>query len=110
MEVVFETAGGPWPTTGISTSSILAIKAIVMNSEGVTIMSPVLVDVERRAGRLHVAPLQEGSLLQPVGMMWRSNDEPSRAAARFAKFLRLVAVEAYAAEHADVAEHRAAVC
>lgn len=109
MEVVFETAGVPWPSTGISTNSILAIKAIVMNTEGVTIMSPALVDVERQAGRVHVVPLQEGSLLQPVGMMWRSNDEPSRAAARFAKFLRLVAVEATAAEHAAAAECQAGV-
>ncbi|MBE7419612.1 MAG: LysR family transcriptional regulator [Ideonella sp.] len=91
MEIVFEAAGLPWPTAGISTNSILAIKAIVMNTEGVTIMSPVLVDVERKAGRLQVVPLQEVSPLQPVGMLWRSDDEPSRAAARFAKFLRLVA-------------------
>jgi DNA-binding transcriptional LysR family regulator len=91
MEMVFAAAGLAWPTAGISTNSILAIKAIVMNTEGVTVMSPVLVDVERAAGRLHVVPLHEASPLQPVGMMWRSNDELSPAAARFAKVLRLVA-------------------
>jgi DNA-binding transcriptional LysR family regulator len=91
MEMVFSAASLPWPTTGVSTNSILAIKAIVMNTEGVTIMSPVLVEVEQRAGRLHVVPLKDVAPLQPVGMMWRSDDELSPVAARFAKVLRFVA-------------------
>lgn len=93
METVFSAADLPWPTTGISTNSILAIKAIVMNTEGVTIMSPVLVEVERRAGRLHVVQLSDVLTQQPVGMMWRSGDELSATAARFAKVLRFVAAE-----------------
>ncbi|MBL8289233.1 MAG: LysR family transcriptional regulator [Rubrivivax sp.] len=91
MEIVFEAAGLPWPTAGISTNSILAIKSIVMSTSGVSIMSPLLVDVERQAGRLHVVPLHEVAPLQPVGMLWRSHDEPSRVVARFAECLRLAA-------------------
>lgn len=93
MEMVFAAAGLPWPTAGISTNSILAIKAIVMNTEGVTIMSPVLVEVERLAGRLQVVPLREVAPLHPVGMMWRSGDELSPTAGRFAKVLRVAAAE-----------------
>jgi len=92
MEVVFSEAGVAWPTCGISTNSILAIKAIVMNTECVTMMSPALVEVECQAGRLHALPLKDMAPLQPVGVMWRSGDELSPIAARFAKVLRLAAV------------------
>lgn len=93
MEMVFASASLPWPTMGVSTNSILAIKAIVMNTEGVTIMSPGLVEVERLAGRLQVVPLKDVAPLQPVGMMWRSGEALSPIAARFAKVLRFVAAD-----------------
>jgi len=94
MEIVFSNAGLPWPDCGISTNSILAIKAIVMNTECVTIMSPALVDVECRAGRLHAVALQDVAPLQPVGVMWRRGDELSPIAERFAGVLREAAVDA----------------
>lgn len=93
MEIVFSVAGVPWPTSGVSTNSILAIKSIVMNTQGVTIMAPGLVDVECRSGRLCAVPLVELGPLQPVGMMWRAGEERSPIAGRFAKLLRLAATE-----------------
>jgi DNA-binding transcriptional LysR family regulator len=93
METVFSAAALPWPTAGVSTNSILAIKAIVMNTGGVTIMSPVLVEVEIQAGRLCAVPLKDLAPLQPIGMMWRSGEELSPTAARLAKVLRFVAAE-----------------
>ena len=91
MEAVFSTAGLAWPTTGISTNSILAIKSIVLCTGGVTIMAPELVDVERSAGHLCAVPLEEVGPLQPVGVIWRSDDERSPVANRFVKMLRLAA-------------------
>ena len=93
METVFAAAGLAWPDRAISTNSILAIKAIVMDTECVTIMSPLLVEVEVRARRLRAVPLQDIAPLQPVGMMWRAGDELSPIAARFARVLRLAAAE-----------------
>ncbi|HXD39956.1 MAG TPA: LysR family transcriptional regulator [Ramlibacter sp.] len=93
METVFAAAGVEWPVRGIATNSILAIKSIVMNTDGVTMMSPALVDVERRAGRLKAVPLRDVAPMLPVGLMWRSGDELSPIAARFAKVLRQTAVE-----------------
>ena len=93
METVFATAGAEWPVRGIATNSILAIKSIVMNTDGVTMMSPALVDVERRAGRLHAVQLKDVAPMLPVGMMWRSGDELAPIAARFAKVLRQTAAE-----------------
>ncbi|MEP7181493.1 MAG: LysR family transcriptional regulator [Betaproteobacteria bacterium] len=93
MEIVFAQAGLDWPMRGISTNSILAIKAIVMSTDCVTIMSPALIEVECKVGRLHTVPLTDVAPLQPVGMMWRAGEELSPVAARFAKVLRFVAAE-----------------
>jgi molybdate transport repressor ModE-like protein len=93
MEVVFAAAGMAWPQRAISTNSILAIKAIVMNTSCVTIMSPMLAEVETHAGRLHAVPLKDVASLQPVGMVWRAGDPPSPIAERFVRLLRLAAAE-----------------
>jgi LysR family transcriptional regulator, regulator of abg operon len=93
MEIVFAQAGLDWPMRGVSTNSILAIKAIVMSTECVTVMSPALVEVECKVGRLRAVPLTDVAPLQPVGMMWRAGEELSPVAARFAKVLRFVAAE-----------------
>jgi DNA-binding transcriptional LysR family regulator len=91
MEMVFAGAGIDWPARGVSTNSILAIKTIVMNSDCVTAMSPALVEVECKAGRLSAVPLTDVAPLQPVGMIWRAGDELSPIAARFARVLRQAA-------------------
>lgn len=92
LEALFATTGTRWPDSGVSTNSILAIKAIVMNTDCVTIMAPNLIEVERAARRLTAVPLIDAALLRPiVGMMWRRNDTVSPTAARFAKILRTLA-------------------
>ncbi|MBI5259724.1 MAG: LysR family transcriptional regulator [Burkholderiales bacterium] len=91
MEMVFEAAGLPWPDAGISTNSIPAIKSIVMATGSVALMSPALASVECEAGRLCAVPLVEAAPLQPVGMVWRGDDEPSPIATRFMRLLREVA-------------------
>lgn len=91
METVFDAAGVPWPSHGISTNSILAIKAIVMAGDCVTVMSPALVEVERAAGRLVAVPLRDIAPLQPVGLMWRRGEALSPVAERFAAALRAIA-------------------
>jgi DNA-binding transcriptional LysR family regulator len=54
-------------------------------------MSPRLVEVERELGRICAVELTDVGPLRPVGLMWRSNEELSPIAARFAKVLRQVA-------------------
>lgn len=93
LELVFEGAGLAWPTRGIATNSIIAIKAIVMNSECVTVMSPALTEVECLSGRLKAVPLSDVAPRQPVGMIWRKDDELSPIAKRFAQVLRLAAAQ-----------------
>jgi DNA-binding transcriptional LysR family regulator len=96
LEVVFTNAGHRWPTRGISTNSILAIKTIVMTTKCVTIMSPRLVEVEVQAGRLCSVPVDDIGSLQPIGLILRRADELSPTAARFARLLREVAIESTA--------------
>jgi len=91
MEMVFEAAGLQWPDTGISTNSIPAIKSIVMATGCVALMSPALVAVEVQAGRLCAVALTEAAPLQPVGMVWRGDEELSPMAARFSAILRQAA-------------------
>lgn len=93
MENVFMAAGVNWPSRAISTNSILAIKAIVMNTDCVTIMSPRLVDVECELGRLCAVEMTDVAPLQPVGLIWRANEEQTPIAARFAQAIRRVAHE-----------------
>ncbi len=93
MERVFAAVGQSWPARGIVTNSILAIKAVVMNSDCVSIISPRLVEVEVATGRLRSIPLEDVAPLQPVGLIWRRDDKLSPIAARFAKILRGIAQE-----------------
>lgn len=93
IESVFTSAAVRWPNHGITTNSILAIKAFVMTSDCVTIMSPSLVEIECAAGRLRATPLTDVGPLRPVGMIWQRDFELSPIAARFAKVLRFVAAE-----------------
>ena len=93
MERVFSSVGQHWPSRGIVTNSILAIKSVVMNSDCVSIISPRLIEVEVAMGRLHSIPLEDVAPLRPVGLVWRRNDKLSPIAARFAKILRSIAQE-----------------
>jgi len=97
MENVFMAAGIGWPARAISTNSILAIKAIVMNTDCVTIMSPRLVDVECEVGRLCAVEMSDVAPLRPVGLIWRSNEEHLPIATRFAQAIRRIAHESAAA-------------
>jgi DNA-binding transcriptional LysR family regulator len=88
MEAVFESAGLAWPVVGVSSNSVPAIKTIVMAGECVTLMSPELVEVECQAGRLCAVPVADAAPLQPVGMVWRADEELGAIVGRFITILR----------------------
>lgn len=93
LERVFASAQMDWPSRTISTNSILAIKAVVMDTDCVTIMSPRLVDVEVKAGRLHAVPLEDLAPLRQVGLLWRRRDTMSPIAERFMNIVRQLVKE-----------------
>lgn len=88
MEQVFDAAGLAWPVVGVSSNSVPAIKAIVMAGDCITLMAPALVAVECAAGRLAARPIVDAAALQPVGMLWRRDDEMPAVARRFLQHLR----------------------
>ncbi len=100
MEIVFEAAGLAWPEGGVSSNSVPAIKAMVMAGDCVTLMAPDLVAVECAARRLCARPVVDAAALQPVGMLWRLDDEESAVAARFKQQLREAASAAAEAAQA----------
>lgn len=96
MERVFAASNLGWPTLSINTNSILAIKAIVMSTDCVSLMARGLVEVEVAANRLRVIALEDVESQRPVGMMWRRDEKLSPIAARLVEILRRVSKEEFA--------------
>jgi DNA-binding transcriptional LysR family regulator len=90
MERVFASSNLGWPTQSINTNSILAIKAIVMSTDCVSLMARELVGVEVAARRLCIIALKGVENQRPVGVMWRRNETLSPVAARVLEILRKV--------------------
>jgi DNA-binding transcriptional LysR family regulator len=93
MERVFAATDFGWPARSISTNSILSIKAIVMETDYVSLMASSLVEVEVEAGRLKAVALADIGSQRPVGLTWRRNEKLPPAAARLVDILRRVARE-----------------
>lgn len=88
MEFVFAAVGMRWPVRGVSTNSILAIKSIVMNGDGISVMAGRLVEVEVGSGYLTAVPLVDVGVRRPVGLMWRKDDELAPLVQRFMQIVR----------------------
>ena len=93
MERVFAASDLGWPTQSINTNSIIAIKAIVMRTDCVSLMARGLVEVEIEAGRLWAIALEDVGSQRPVGLMWRRSEKLAPTAARLAEILRRVSKE-----------------
>jgi DNA-binding transcriptional LysR family regulator len=93
MERVFAASDLGWPTQSINTNSILSIKAIVMNTDYVSLMARGLVEVEVEAGRLQAIALEDVGSQRPVGLIWRRNETLAPTAARLVEILRRVSKE-----------------
>ncbi|MGC1560561.1 MAG: LysR family transcriptional regulator [Bradyrhizobium sp.] len=107
MEQLFAAFDLGWPTQSINTNSILSIKAIVMNTDYVSLMARGLVEVEIEAGRLQATTLDGVGSQRPVGLMWRRNETPAPTAARLAEILRSVAKQEAPPRTAAVKRKRA---
>lgn len=88
LEMMFSNMGVAWPSDVIESNSILALKAIVMNTGYISIMSPDLVEVECSAGYLKALPLSDMDELQPIGYTLRGGEAPGPVTARFLEILK----------------------
>ena len=91
LEALFVTAGVQWPTLCLTTNSMTALKAMVMNSDAITIMPRRLISLETKTRRLTCVPLRDTGRERTLGMTWSRRRGLSPLAQRFASMLREVA-------------------
>jgi len=88
LEALFMVSGLPWPARAVLTNSMAAMKAMVINSDGVAIMPTQLVAMERDADALRAIRLSEAGATRHLGMSWAKDRKLSQIAARFCELLR----------------------
>jgi LysR family transcriptional regulator, regulator for genes of the gallate degradation pathway len=91
IEALFISAGVQWPAFYIGTNSMTALRAIVMQSDCVTIMPRRLLQLERKAKRLTTVPLKDRGSRRSLGLSWIRHRGLSPIAARFADCMLEVA-------------------
>jgi DNA-binding transcriptional LysR family regulator len=91
LEALFVTAGVQWPTLCLTTNSMTALKAIVMNSDAITIMPRRLIPLETKTRRLTCVPLRDTGRERTLGITWSRRRGLSPIAQRFVSLLREVA-------------------
>jgi molybdate transport repressor ModE-like protein len=88
LDALFVVAGLRWPPGCITTNSMAAMKAIVINSNCLAIMPRQLVALERTAGLLRCIHLAEAGGTRALGLSWAKGRKLSPIAARFAEIIR----------------------
>jgi LysR family transcriptional regulator of gallate degradation len=91
LEALFVTAGVQWPTLCLTTNSMTALKAIVMNSDAITIMPRRLIGLETKSRRLACVAIRDTGRERTLGMTWLRRRGLSPIAQRFVELLREVA-------------------
>ena len=92
IEALFVAANVPWPANYVTTNSVLALRALIMRSDSVTISSPNLMKLELAAGQLVAIPLRKPRFKREIVL--RTGRVPARSPLleRFAAALRVEAV------------------
>jgi DNA-binding transcriptional LysR family regulator len=93
LAAIFAVADVPWPVDAVTCDSIEALKALIVRTGRVTIMSRQLVHAERATGRLSYIPLRSAKPPRNLGIRYRGNAAPSPLARRFMRLLQDAAAE-----------------
>src|SRR5690606_18163626 len=88
---IFAVAGIPWPVSAIVCNSVTTIKALILRTGRIAIMSRQLVQSERDAGQLAYVPLRNAKPTRTVGVRRHRHAQASPLARRFSVILRDVA-------------------
>jgi DNA-binding transcriptional LysR family regulator len=88
LEALFISAGVQWPAFYVGTNSMTSLKAIVMQSDCLTIMPRRLIRLERKAARLAAVRLKDRGRHRSLGLSWVRHRGLSPMAERFAECLR----------------------
>jgi LysR family transcriptional regulator of gallate degradation len=88
LEALFIVSGVSWPAQAVLTNSIVAVKAIVLQSDCIAIMPQELVRLEVKAGMLDQIALKEAGATRALGLSRAAARPLSPLAERFAAILR----------------------
>jgi LysR family transcriptional regulator of gallate degradation len=89
IEALFMTAGVPWPSNCVMTSSLTLVESIVAQTDRVTIITE-LQSIIQNTWRLRSVPLKGGGK-RTIGIKWRKAAKPSAIAANFIQIAHEVA-------------------
>ena len=88
IEVLFAAEHVPWPANYVTTNSMLALRAIVMTTDSVTLSSPNLLKLELGGGQLVGIALRKTRFVREIVVRWRRNQVLSPLAQRFVAALQ----------------------
>jgi len=88
IEALFMTAGVPWPSNCVTTSSLTLVESVVAQSERVTIITQLQSMIQNTWG-LRSIPLKGGGK-RTLGIKWRKTARPSTVAANFVQIVHQV--------------------
>jgi DNA-binding transcriptional LysR family regulator len=105
IEALFAAENEPWPTSYVTTDSMLALRSLIARTDSVTMSSPHLLQLELAAGQLAGIPLHKSHFMREIVLRTRSGQELSPLAQRFVVALRAeaaartIGLEAMRARH-----------
>lgn len=88
MDWSFALIAAGWLLRGISTNSILAIKSLVMNTAGVSIIAGRLVEAEVKAGYRKTPAISDYGAQRMTVIVWQRDDALSPTADSFPAIFR----------------------
>ena len=92
VEALFAAENVPWPASYVTTNSVLALRALIMRTDSVTISSPNLMKMELMAGQLAAISIRKPNFSREIVMRTRRSPALSPLARRFVSALRAEAV------------------
>lgn len=88
IEALFAAENLSWPTNYVTTSSVLALRSLIMGSDSVTISLPHLMELELETGQLAGIPLRKPPPRREIVIRRRKDQPVSPLAERFLAALR----------------------
>jgi DNA-binding transcriptional LysR family regulator len=86
---LFESAGVAIPHAQIECNSLIAARALLMESNRLMLLSARQIHYELRAGMLVALPHPKGTVLREIGITWRDDWHPTQAQQRLIELLRV---------------------
>ncbi|HEY5757468.1 MAG TPA: LysR substrate-binding domain-containing protein [Steroidobacter sp.] len=89
FDALFESTGVPTPDRRIECNSLVAARALLMESDRLMLLSAQQTHYERQAGMLIALPHPAGRVVRPIGLTIRSDWHPTPAQTQLLQVLRV---------------------